>query len=59
MRKIFSCRLQHAHDDIRRSAPGRGRLRIAWAAVKKKYHKVGDAWVPLDLDQPYIWMTRP
>jgi cation transport regulator len=21
--------------------------RIAWAAVKKQYHKVGNAWVPL------------
>ena len=23
-------------------------FRIAWAAVKKKYHKVGDSWVPRD-----------
>lgn len=23
-------------------------FRIAWAAVKKRYHKVGDQWLPID-----------
>jgi cation transport regulator len=22
-------------------------FRIAWAAVKRRYHKLGDAWVPI------------
>lgn len=22
--------------------------RVAWAAVKRRYHKIGDAWVPRD-----------
>lgn len=23
-------------------------FRVAWAAVKRRYHKVGDSWRPLD-----------
>jgi cation transport regulator len=35
---------QHAAD------PGREAIvhRIAWSAVKRSYHKIGDTWVPIN-----------
>jgi cation transport regulator len=34
---------QHADDPDREAIVHR----IAWSAVKRQYHKVGDAWVPI------------
>jgi cation transport regulator len=46
---IFREAFNHAWASYRAREPGRIEEianRVAWAAVKKRYHKVGDAWVP-------------
>ncbi len=46
---IFRAAFNTAHDEHKGDPrQEEAAFRIAWAAVKKKYHNVGDAWVPLD-----------
>jgi cation transport regulator len=45
---IYRAAFNNAYE--RYAARGREDIahRIAWAAVKRQYHKVGDEWVPLE-----------
>ncbi len=42
-RATFNSAYQDHHDDPRQEEIA---FRVAWAAVKKSYHKVGDNWLP-------------
>ena len=40
---IFREAFNHAWDSYRQEETA---FRVAWAAVKKRYHKIGDHWLP-------------
>ena len=44
---IYREAFNHAFDRHGRGGEARA-YRIAWAAVKRKYEKIGDQWVPRD-----------
>jgi len=49
---IFRSAFNHAWETYGRAEPDRIEEiahRVAWAAVKKSYRKVGDSWVPREL----------
>jgi len=48
--EIFRAAFNHAWQEYA-NHPDREAVthRVAWAAVKRRYHKSGDAWVPIDL----------
>lgn len=49
---IFREAFNHAWQGYAREGARREEIahRVAWAAVKKGYHKVGDDWVPLSAE---------
>jgi cation transport regulator len=48
-RDIFREAFNNAYDEYR-DDPRQEEIafRVAWAAVKKRYHKVGDHWLPIE-----------
>ncbi|MGH6989893.1 MAG: ChaB family protein [Stellaceae bacterium] len=45
-REIFRAAFNNASDEY--GGDEERAFRIAWAAVKRQYHKVGDEWVPIE-----------
>jgi cation transport regulator len=48
---IFRAAFNHAWESYGRREPARREeiaLRVAWSAVKQRYRKAGEAWVPID-----------
>jgi cation transport regulator len=57
-RAAFNSAYDEHHGDPRQEEIA---FRIAWAAVKRSYHKVGVGCQASDADiaMPYIWITLP
>ncbi len=45
---IFRAAFNAAYAEYAGERQEEAAFRVAWAAVKKQYHKIGDVWVPKD-----------